>query len=90
MWPSPPLKLTAEKYTAHVLVRQQHEKGTEKLLCAQMGRTFHVRHTLLDIRFGVFHEPATWLLREGAQPSIEAVGAQAGEELVRSEQASGR
>jgi lipopolysaccharide transport system ATP-binding protein len=57
---TPPLKLTAEKYTIHVLIRQQRRNGTEKLLCAQVGRAFHIRHTLFDTRFGVFHEAATW------------------------------
>jgi lipopolysaccharide transport system ATP-binding protein len=82
-----PLKLTAEKYTVHVLVRQQHARGTEKLLCAQVGRTFHVRHALLDTRFGVFHEPATWRLNAGAQP--KTVGSPIGDEVVSSGQESG-
>jgi lipopolysaccharide transport system ATP-binding protein len=60
---TPPLKLIAEKYTPHILVRQKHPGGAETLLCAQVGRTFHVRHDLLDWQYGVFHEPATWRLR---------------------------
>jgi lipopolysaccharide transport system ATP-binding protein len=62
------IKLTAEKYVVHVLVRQQHANGGEKLLCAQVGRTFHVRHELLNSRFGVFHESASWRL----EPEQEA------------------
>lgn len=53
----PPLKLVAELYTIHVLVR---EKGFQKMLCAQIGSTFHIRHHLLDTNFGVFHESAQW------------------------------
>lgn len=68
---TPPLKIVAEKYTIHVLVRQQHIKGTEKLLCAQVGRPFHVRHALIDTRFGVFHEPAGWQLKPGARSKFE-------------------
>ena len=54
---TPPLKLVAELYTVHILVR---ERGFQKLLCAQIGGTFHVRHELFDTHFGVFHEPAEW------------------------------
>ncbi len=54
---TPPLKLVAEVYTIHVLIR---EKGFQKLLSAQIGSTFHVRHHLFDTHFGVFHEPGEW------------------------------
>jgi len=54
----PPLKLVAELYTIHILIR---EKGFQKVLCAQIGSTFHVRHHLLDTHFGVFHEQAQWV-----------------------------
>lgn len=54
---TPPLKLVAELYTIHVLIR---EKGFQKVLCAQIGSTFHVRHHLFDTHFGVFHEQAQW------------------------------
>jgi lipopolysaccharide transport system ATP-binding protein len=54
----PPLKLTAERYVVHVLIRKH---GSHALLCAQVGRAFHVRHPQLDAtNFGVFHEPAQW------------------------------
>lgn len=59
----PPLKLISETYTVMVLVR---EKGFQKLLCAQVGGTFHVRHALYDMHFGVYHEPAQWRLEAGA------------------------
>jgi len=54
---TPPLKLIAEKYTLHVLVRAE---GSHDVLCAQVGRTFHIRHPLLDVDYGAFHEPAEW------------------------------
>jgi lipopolysaccharide transport system ATP-binding protein len=54
---TPPLKLVAEVYTVHLLVR---EPGFQRVLCAQVGSTFHVRHALLDSHFGVFHESAEW------------------------------
>lgn len=54
---TPPLKLVAEVYTVHLLVR---DRGFERLLCAQIGPTFHVRHELFDVHFGVYHEPAEW------------------------------
>jgi lipopolysaccharide transport system ATP-binding protein len=56
---TPPLKLVSETYTVRILVR---EKGFQKLLCAQVGSTFHIRHPLYDTHFGVFHEPAQWQL----------------------------
>lgn len=54
---TPPLKLVAELYTIHVLVR---EEGFQALLCAQVAGTFHVRHDLFDLNFGVFHETGEW------------------------------
>ena len=54
---TPPLKLVAELYTIQILVR---EEGFQRLLCSQVGMTFHVRHDILDTHFGVFHEPAQW------------------------------
>jgi lipopolysaccharide transport system ATP-binding protein len=54
---TPPLKLVAEAYTVQILVR---EKGFGRLLCAQAGGVFHVRHELFDTHFGVFHEAASW------------------------------
>lgn len=56
---TPPLKLVAELYTIHILIR---EKGFQKVLCAQIGSTFHVRHYLFDTHFGVFHERGQWVL----------------------------
>ena len=55
---TPPLKLVAERYVIHVLFRMH---GTQRLLCAQVGRTFHVRHPELDaFSYGVFHESGEW------------------------------
>ena len=54
---TPPLKLVSELYSISILVR---EKGFQKLLCAQAGPGFHVRHPLYDMHFGVFHEEAQW------------------------------
>jgi lipopolysaccharide transport system ATP-binding protein len=54
---TPPLKLVSELYTLHVLVR---EDGLQKLVCAQIGGTLHVRHSVLDMHFGVFHEAGRW------------------------------
>lgn len=54
---TPPLKLVAEAYTVHILVR---EVGFQDVLCAQIGGIFHVRHKLFDTHFGIFHEAAEW------------------------------
>jgi lipopolysaccharide transport system ATP-binding protein len=55
---TPPLKLVSELYTISILIR---EKGFQRVLCAQIGSTFHVRHELYDTHFGVFHEPGRWV-----------------------------
>jgi lipopolysaccharide transport system ATP-binding protein len=55
----PPLKLISDMYSVSVFVR---ERGFGRVLCGQIGATFHVRHALFDTHFGVFHEPATWRL----------------------------
>jgi lipopolysaccharide transport system ATP-binding protein len=70
---TPPIKLVAEKYTPHVLVRAG---GSHDLLCAQVGRAFHVRHPLLDPDYGVFHEPAEWRVLDGKRGAASTVGVQ--------------
>ncbi len=57
---TPPLSLVAQLYRIEILVRA---KGFQKLLCAQAGGTFHVRHPVLDQHFGVFHEAGDWTAR---------------------------
>lgn len=61
---TPPLKLVAELYRVHVLVR---EKGFLGVVGGQVGGSFHVRHDLFDTHFGMFREPGQWLLDEGGQ-----------------------
>ena len=56
---TPPLRLTADSYVINIIVR---EKGFQRVLCAQIGSTFHVRHHLFDSHFGVFHETGKWRL----------------------------
>jgi lipopolysaccharide transport system ATP-binding protein len=63
---TPPLSLVAELYTIEFLVR---ESGFQKLVCAQLGPTFHVRHPLLDMNFGVFHEAGEWLSQDEPCPA---------------------
>jgi lipopolysaccharide transport system ATP-binding protein len=58
---TPPLKLVAEQYRVHVLVR---DKAFHRLYNAVQGPGFHVRHDTLGTHFGVFHEPAEWTLRD--------------------------
>jgi lipopolysaccharide transport system ATP-binding protein len=54
---TPPLKVVSEAYTISILVR---EPGFGKVLCAQLGGAFHVRHELFDMHFGVYHESGRW------------------------------
>ncbi len=70
---TPPLKLVAERYTIHVLIRA---KTSQHLLCAQVGPTFHVRDPVLTTQFGVFHEPSEWRLREPARAQAQAAPGQ--------------
>lgn len=63
---TPPLSLVAEVYTIEILVR---ERDFQKLICAQVGATFHVRHPLLDMNFGVFHEPGEWAFGKTPRPA---------------------
>ena len=69
----PALRLVAEMYTVSVLIR---EPGFGRVLCSQVGGTFHVRHALYDPHFGVFHEPGTWSL--GAARQADPARAPAG------------
>jgi lipopolysaccharide transport system ATP-binding protein len=55
---TPPLALVSENYRIEILVR---ERGFQKLLGAQVAASFHVRHPVLDMHFGVFHQPGEWL-----------------------------
>ena len=63
---TPPLSLVAELYRFEILVREQ---GLGRLVCAQMGGGFHVRHPVYDMHFGVFHEAAVWGFRNDSHPA---------------------
>jgi len=54
---TPPLKLVSELYSVQVIV---WDSAFQRLLCAQNGGNFHVRHPLLSRDFGVFHEQGRW------------------------------
>jgi lipopolysaccharide transport system ATP-binding protein len=54
---TPPLKLIADQYTIHIVV---WDTKFQRLYCAQIGKSFHVRHQVLSTAFGVFHESAEW------------------------------
>lgn len=71
---TPPLSLVSDVYRIEVLVRAP---GFGKLLCAQSGGTFHIRDSLLDAHFGVFHEPGAWSAMEEppmGRPKLRIVG----------------
>jgi lipopolysaccharide transport system ATP-binding protein len=54
---TPPIKLVAELYQIHVLIR---DKTFQHMYAAQQGPSFHVRDQVLSPHFGVFHEAAEW------------------------------
>lgn len=56
---TPPLKLVSDSYVANLVLRD--EKG--RMLAAQTGGHFHVRHASLTANaFGVFHEAGDWTI----------------------------
>jgi lipopolysaccharide transport system ATP-binding protein len=65
---TPPLKLVAELYIIHLLV---WDKNFGRLHCAQIGKSFHVRHDVFSSHFGVFHEPAEWSWHPKKLSSLE-------------------
>ena len=72
---TPPLSLVSELYTLEVIVRRH---GFRELVGAQIGGTFHVRHPVFDLNFGVFHEAGEWSSgsdRRTARPRTRSVAA---------------
>jgi lipopolysaccharide transport system ATP-binding protein len=54
---TPPLKLVSDLYSLNAVVRD----ATGRLLCAQIGGRFHMRHPVFAANaFGVFHESGDW------------------------------
>jgi homopolymeric O-antigen transport system ATP-binding protein len=55
---TPPLKLVSDMYTVSIVVR---ERGFRRILRAQTGGSFHVRHPIFEASaFGVLHESGEW------------------------------
>ena len=68
---TPPLNLVSESYKICVLVR---DANFENLYCAQVGKSFHVRHEILDTHFGVFHEQGEWIMPDEVRlPAINHI-----------------
>lgn len=64
---TPPLRLVADLYTIHILIRPP---GFQEMLCGQFGGTFRVRHDLYDAHFGVFYEAADWRILPDCAESV--------------------
>ncbi len=61
---TPPVKLVSDRYTLRLVVR---ERGYGKIVAAQTGRSFHVRHPVFAPEaFGVFHEGGRWRIMAAA------------------------
>jgi lipopolysaccharide transport system ATP-binding protein len=61
---TPPLKLVSDMYTVSIAVR---ERSFRRILCAQTGGSFHVRHPIFEASvFGVMHEPGDWKIEPQA------------------------
>jgi len=61
---TPPIMLTAELYTLNITIR---ENGFGRMLTAQVGGHFHMRHPVFSIAFGMFHDAGVWSV-EGQTP----------------------
>jgi lipopolysaccharide transport system ATP-binding protein len=68
---TPPLKLISDTYTIHLLIR---DSRSDRLLCAQAAKTFHVRDAVLSTEYGVFHEAGQWSRDVAANPAHGACG----------------
>jgi lipopolysaccharide transport system ATP-binding protein len=67
-----PIRLTSDFFIANVAVR---ERGTGKLLVAQIVSHFHVRHhSLSSTAYGVLHEPGEWRLKPDSEAAKPATG----------------
>jgi len=65
---TPPIKIVSDLYSCNVVVRDP----SGRVLCAQIGGHFHVRHPLLStLAFGVFHEPGEWRVSAAAPQRSE-------------------
>lgn len=66
---TPPIKLVSDLYVCNVVVRDP----TGRMLCAQIGGHFHVRHPLFASNaYGVFHESGEWRIGADADRRNEA------------------
>ncbi len=69
----PPINLVSDLYSLTVSVR---ERGYGRVICAQIGGHFHVKHAVFASNaFGVYHEAGQWILpgqAERAAPKAEA------------------
>ncbi|HVY84684.1 MAG TPA: ABC transporter ATP-binding protein [Caulobacterales bacterium] len=71
---TPPLRFVSDLYSMMIVVR---ERGFGRIVCAQIGGSFHVRHPVFASNaFGVFHESGEWRVPQAsAEPRrIEAAG----------------
>jgi lipopolysaccharide transport system ATP-binding protein len=72
----PPLALVSDLYSLTVSVR---ERGYGRILCAQIGGHFHVRHPVFASNaFGIYHEPGQWILPNTAVRALPAPAEVAG------------
>jgi lipopolysaccharide transport system ATP-binding protein len=67
---TPPIKLVSDLYVCNVVVRDP----TAKMIAAQIGGHFHVRHPVFSANaFGVFHEAGEWRVSAEAEERVSEV-----------------
>jgi len=64
---TPPISLVSDLYNINILVR---ERGYGRILTAQVGGGFHVRHPVYASNaFGIFHEAGQWRVEKTSRPA---------------------
>lgn len=68
---TPPMRFVSDLYTVSIVVR---ERGFHRILRAQTGGSFHVRHPLFQASaFGVVHETGDWKIEPQAAVKAKVV-----------------
>ncbi|MEQ1708149.1 MAG: ABC transporter ATP-binding protein [Terricaulis sp.] len=67
---TPPIKLISDLYNTVIIVR---ERGHGRMLAAQIGAGFHVRHPVfVPLAYGVYHEGGQWRMETEMTERAEA------------------
>ncbi len=66
---TPPISLVSDLYSLTVSVR---ERGYGRVMCAQIGGHFHVKHPVFASNaFGIYHEAGQWILPANDERAVK-------------------